>query len=280
MLARFLSVPEAHAVGIAVMLDAWALEMTDAEGRVDDEAPEEVLAAACGWDGEPAALLTGLLRAKIVDAPEHGGIAVVSRRRYESALTGQVGRSEKARKAAIERWHGKNDAPSIAPAVHPDACSDAKTQTQTQTQTEASASQEPAVAVPAAMSDKGAPGKNSGPPADFELVAQTPGKPPRRLSAGEELFGRLERRRQVLCESEGLPFVPSRWPAARINREFGPVAKLEKANGEDWQRFRGAWNAFIEDPEAAKLDVPYAMDWFWKCRSRYEGRGLKAGGTP
>lgn len=145
-----------------------------------------------------------------------------------------------------------------------------------------SASQEPAAAVPMA-DDIPQAAEEDVHEADerpaLVLVEQKSEKPTRKPSAAEALFERLERRRRILCEDEKLAFIPARWPAARINRDLGPVARAEKAGGEDWERFRGAWGEFIEDPEAAHLDVPYSLDWFWKCRSRYEGKALKAGGV-
>lgn len=134
MLGRYARIAEAHALGIAVMLDAWAVEMLDGSGVVQDPAPAEPLAAACGWDGDAEVLLAALLRSRIVEQTPDGGIRIPSRERYEAALAGQANRSEKARAAAKERWGRKTDAPSM-PHASPEQCAgNAKTQTQTQTQ--------------------------------------------------------------------------------------------------------------------------------------------------
>lgn len=146
----------------------------------------------------------------------------------------------------------------------------------------ASASQEPAVAA-------SAPGGEDLPTAADEdvqeadarptlvLEAQQASKATRKPSKAEELYSQLESRRESLCDEEGLVFVPSRWPAARINRDLGPPAKAraQDESGPEWLRFKAAWTAFLHDAAAAKLDVPYALGWFWQSRSRYEGQGLR-----
>lgn len=141
------------------------------------------------------------------------------------------------------------------------------------------ASQAPAVAAPGTDGDELPDATEDAQEVRPALVleAQQPEKPGRRQSAGEALYARLEARRQEVCSIDGVPFVESRWAHGRQNRELGPLAKAEKADaeGETWKRFVGAWLAFMEDDEAAKLDVPYSLDYFWRMRSRYEGRALK-----
>lgn len=112
------------------------------------------------------------------------------------------------------------------------------------------------------------------------LDIQQAGKKPRRPSAAEELFARLEARRKEKCEEHGVPFVETQsgWPPARINRDLGPIARAEAAKGPEWERFCAAWWEFLDDPAARQADVPLALDWFWKARDRYFGRSLKAAG--
>lgn len=117
------------------------------------------------------------------------------------------------------------------------------------------------------------------------LVAQEwPQKPasateakPRPPQPGLVLYERLEAARASLCEEHGVPFVPSRWAYSRQNRGLGPIARLPEGH-EEQVRFAAAWDAFAEDPVALTREPPFSLDWFWKCRSRYEGRAVQAGG--
>lgn len=110
----------------------------------------------------------------------------------------------------------------------------------------------------------------------FALEAQAPAaKRPREAPPGEVLYARLETIRGAECEAAGVPFVPSRWAYSRQNRDLGPIARLPDGH-EEQVRFQAAWGAFLEDPQARELDEPFSLSFFWRMRSRYEGRGLKA----
>lgn len=286
MLARYLGQHEAAGIGLYVMLDEWALsappELT-AEGVLVDPEPAEVLACALRWQGDTGELLSALLRSKIVEKVADG-FRLLGWEKYTKALAGKSSRSAASAKAASERWGRKNDASRMADASSshnermPTPCVvDAKTQTQTQK--EETASQATASAAPGADGEELPDATEDAQEVRPALVleAQQPEKPGRRQSAGEALYARLEARRQEACRIDGVPFVESRWAHSRQNRELGPLAKTEKADaeGETWKRFVGAWLAFMEDDEAAKLDVPYSLDYFWRMRSRYEGRALR-----
>jgi hypothetical protein len=110
------------------------------------------------------------------------------------------------------------------------------------------------------------------------LVPQPVAKPTRKQSVGEALYARLEDRREKACTEDGVPFVPSRWPFSRQNRDLGPIARAETDAPAEFERFRAAWLEFVSDPATRDLDVPYSLDWFWKCRSRYEGKALRGEG--
>jgi hypothetical protein len=124
------------------------------------------------------------------------------------------------------------------------------------------------------------------PPLVLETQDAEPPKPerkPRTPSAGEALYARLESQRQQACEMdaanglEGVHFIPSRWAFSRQNKQLGPIAKTQTSDPEgEWARFSAAWGAFLDDTEvAARLDEPYALDYFLRCRGRYEGKALK-----
>lgn len=148
MLARFLRIPESQGVGLAVMLEAWAVEMApegDTSGQIADDHPEEVVAAALGWDGDPSALYAALIRARFITKTsgetEAGFDFVPGLDKYAKALGLPTTRSESASKAAKIMWERKKDASRIESACEPQATGmhdakrgDAKTQTQTQTE--------------------------------------------------------------------------------------------------------------------------------------------------
>lgn len=133
ILARILRVSEAHATGIVVLLDAWALGETEG-GIILDSDPAGAVALAVGWEGDAGALLAGLVRVRLIDEKD-GTFRVAGTSRYDAALSSPVRRSEAGRVAATGRWHGKKDANRMVSASNRNASSmriDAKTQTQTQ----------------------------------------------------------------------------------------------------------------------------------------------------
>ena len=115
---------------------------------------------------------------------------------------------------------------------------------------------------------------------ELVLEAQQAGKRPRKPSAAEALFSRLEARRREKCEEFGVEFIPTRsgWPSARINRDLGPMARAEKAESQEWRDFCDAWWEFLHDPVAHTADVPLGLNWFWAARDRYLGRARKSAG--
>jgi hypothetical protein len=113
----------------------------------------------------------------------------------------------------------------------------------------------------------------------FALEAQEPPAPaakkPREAPPGEVLYTRLEADRRERCEAAGVAFVSSRWPYARQNKELGPIAKLPEGH-EEQERFAAAWVAYCADPLALTREPPFSLDYFWRMRSRYEGRAVLA----
>lgn len=269
--AALLGCSHAQAVGHLSLLWAWTLSQGSDDappsGLITGQHAARIVRAAAGWEGAAEAFVdvlsdpgVGLLE-RLPD-----GFRVRGMERYRKAWDKQ--RKDRDRKADVRR--NSSGHPSDGAG---------KTQTQTQTQKEEAASQAPAVAAPGVGGEELPDATEDAQEVRPALVleAQQPEKPGRRQSAGEALYARLEARRQEACRIDGVPFVESRWAHGRQNRELGPLAKAEKADaeGETWKRFVGAWLAFMEDDEAAKLDVPYSLDYFWRMRSRYEGRALR-----
>lgn len=122
-------------------------------------------------------------------------------------------------------------------------------------------------------------------PDTFALEAQEAGPKPKKPSAAEALYARLESSRETRCAEAGVPFVPQRWDVPRINKTLGPVAKTPKGASvnpegltEEQERFVGAWDAYLADPEGASREPAWSLGWFMAggVRSRYEARALRA----
>jgi hypothetical protein len=256
-LARILRIPEAHGIGLTVALDAWAVEEApegDVSGLIRDEHPAEAVALAVGWDGDSGALLAALVRVRLVESTADG-FRVASVRRYESALTAPARRSESGRVAATERWGGKKDANRMA-AASPPQCDSMRSDayTQTQTQKEASASQEPEP-VP-----EGKP---------FALELQKPEKRPRKQSGQERVYGLMRQARIDKCAEVGEPFVEDGWPATRINRDLGQVAR-DTPEAKDL--FSRAWALYLADDGNRVRKPAWSIAFFMSSgvRARYE----------
>ncbi len=84
-LARLLKIPEAHGVGLCVLLWNWALEMApedDVSGLIADSEPAVLCAAAIGWDGDPHLLWSSFGRVFLVEKKNR----VKGLNRYEQIL--------------------------------------------------------------------------------------------------------------------------------------------------------------------------------------------------
>jgi hypothetical protein len=116
---------------------------------------------------------------------------------------------------------------------------------------------------------------------ELELVAQE-AEPPGRVrkqrtpSKAEVLYAKFEEGRAVLCREAGVTFIPSRWPFARVNKLLKPLAAEVEASEEAKALLRDAFDAYGEDPDGRTREPPFSLEWFLRCRSKYEGRALKA----
>lgn len=269
--AELQPVSESEAGWAMVRLWGWAIskaETPEALGLLADEDMQRLAERAAGWRGAPGAFLAALLKPAVglAQREEGGAVRLAGMERYASTLRRmEADRARKSGKAPKELPRNSTGTPSELQR---------KTQTQTQTQKETSASQASAAASP--------PGDDLPDSSAFALEAQEPpgppAKKPRETPPGEVLYVRLESSRRAECGRADVPFVPSRWAYSRQNKDLGPIAKLPDGH-EDKARFEAAWGAFCDDPDAAGLDEPFSLSFFWKMRSRYEGRGLKAVGS-
>lgn len=252
-----------EAMGLLVDLWAWVLT------RSPDDAPPDGIVRdsrtgtgavpaterAVSWAGPEGMLVTALEELGFVERlPD--GLCFRGAARY--AATWEKNRRRKQTDPKPERNRsGTGDEPAR------------KTQTQTQS---SSPSESAASATPAR-------GETQSDTRPFALEIQAPETTkPREAPPGEVLYARLEFVRESECKAAGLPFVPSRWAYSRQNKDLGPIAKLPDGHDEQ-RRFQAAWVAFLEDPQARDLDEPFSLSFFWRMRSRYEGRGLKAVGS-
>jgi hypothetical protein len=263
--------------GWAVLqLRTWALSRADGEdllGFIPGANAARLVATFAGWRGDPAVFLAALCDPAVSLAEVcEDGVQLLGLDRDAAAV--RKGRGDRERMSRRRRGDVSERSRDV----------DGKTQTQTQTQTqkEEAASQAPASAAPPPGDDLPDAADDAQPVAEerptLVLHVQPAEKKPRAPAPGVALYARLEDRRQKACTEDVVPYVPSRWAFSRQNRELGPIAKAETSNPEEWERFRGAWQEFVDDPESRNLDVPYSLDWFMRCRSRYEGRALKAAG--
>ncbi|MCY1080314.1 hypothetical protein [Archangium lansingense] len=119
MLARALRVPEFQGIGLAVALDAWAVEMApegDLSGTLPPGDPAALLALAVGWEGDPAALLAALLLTGFL-VRDGDTVRYVHLPKYEGALVSSpTRRSTQAKHAANARWSKSRAMPTDAPA--------------------------------------------------------------------------------------------------------------------------------------------------------------------
>lgn len=259
-LGAHLGISRREAMGLALDLWTWALARAGDDAPPDGlvagtgPVPDRLLAGSVGWTGPAqefsAALVAVGLAVRVADGYRLTGFG-----RYKATW-------EKNRR----RSGGKPERNRTGTGEEPAR----KTQTQTQTQ-RSSASQASAAASPQPEDDM--PDATA-----FALEAQEPpgppAKKPREVPPGEVLYMRLEDIRKAECIRVGVPFVPSRWPFSRQNKDLGPIARRPDGH-EEKERFEAAWGAFLEDPGAKDLDEPFSLNYFWKMRSRYEGRALK-----
>jgi hypothetical protein len=278
-LGAHLGITRREAMGLALDLWTWALARAGDDAPPDGlvtgtgAVPDRLLAGSVGWTGQAeefSAALVAVGMAVRVD----GGYRLTGFGRYKATW-------EKNRRRSGGKPERNRSGSGEEPAR--------KTQTQTQTQKEASALQ--AVAAPPVADGEGLPDATDEagevrPALVLEAQDAEPPKPEKRSrtpSAGEALYARLESQRQQACEMdaanglEGVHFIPSRWAFSRQNKQLGPIAKTQTSDPEgEWARFSAAWGAFLDDTEvAARLDEPYALDYFLRCRGRYEGKALK-----
>lgn len=106
-------------------------------------------------------------------------------------------------------------------------------------------------------------------PEPFALELQKPGKRPRKQSAAEVVFEKMEARRKERCEELGEPFVREHWDGARINAALGKVAKdTESAQA----LFTSAWGLYLADDGNRVRKPAWSLAFFMTAgvRARYE----------
>lgn len=110
------------------------------------------------------------------------------------------------------------------------------------------------------------------PPRPAEPVPESP-KSPRRLSAGEELYAKIQRVRQAICEDAGESYVDDRWEFARQNKFLGPVAK-----GSEHEKavFDAAFTEYVSDEAHKAKGWPLSLFMHGATRARYEKKALDA----
>jgi len=157
-----------------------------------------------------------------------------------------------------------------------------------------SASQATAVAAPVIPEQLGGGAVDDPPPADdlpdatdhaepvserptLELVSPAGGKKPREPSKAERLYSNLQGSRCERCAEAGVTFVDDGWKPARMNRDLGALAKLEKDCPEA-KLLNAAWAEYLADETRAGMDVPWSLGYFLASRAQWEGRALKAAG--
>ena len=275
-MARLLEIPEPYAVGIAVSLFSWALEMApddDLSGEIVDDNPESVVAAAVGWTGDPKKLYAALARVGFIERSlraDSGFDRVKGLWRYASAVANAVTRSDKAKAAARVRWEkaktekaaaqakdalmlgaskhapamlescSNPEKPMLGASKHaPAMLGDAKTQTQTQTQKETL----------------------SASPERESLKLLPSGKPDRKSSRQESFYGWAEgKRREVLGEGV-LP--GASWSISRTNKRLKPLLEVKP------ELLAEAYVLFLHNEYAQEQHPPCPLGLFVSEWSRY-----------
>jgi hypothetical protein len=259
----------------------WAyVSRVAASGRLAGRNVVTVLERAVGWHGEPGRFVRAALAVGFLEQ-EADALVIHDWAREQGAHVAKV-EKDRARPPAHRRVSDTAPVPARDPRGNVAGSRQGpEVEREIETEMEITASQATASAAPPPGDDL--PDATDAQPVTEErpplvLHVQPAEKKPRAPAPGVALYARLEDRRQKACTEDVVPYVPSRWAFSRQNRELGPIAKAETSNPEEWERFRGAWQEFVDDPESRNLDVPYSLDWFMRCRSRYEGRALKAAG--
>lgn len=299
-LARILRVPEFQGIGLAVALDAWALQCAtdgDVSGLIDDPNPSEAIALAVGWEGDAAVLFAALVRVRLVEkSPDVARVTTLEK--YAAAVVRPGKRSEAASKAATERWRRKRDAERMASAsashdgavrldtvvMRPDAKMESKTQMQTEIKN-----------LPASQGASAPDAGEDSPDATTDAVEvperpalellpsppdvpeAKPEKAPRKPSKAEVLYAGLEEDREEASTRAGLKFIPLGWPPARINKQLGPLAKVA-ADSEEAKELNAALEAFLDDPRGAAFNPPWDLGMFIVRLAEYKSRALRAAG--
>lgn len=273
---------DSHAYARILDLRLWLADNAP-DGVVPGPHAEVVVEEAVGWRGEPgafakAAMDSGFLRAAPVRDLSGSGAGY-------GLEDVDWADEQAAHLAKVERDRKKPDGRRKSRAAPVRDLSGESRELRVESTSPSEETASPTAAVAASSSgddlpDATADAEEVATRPDLVLEAQVAGKRVRKPSAAEALFARLEARRKEKCAEHGVDFVEteSGWPSARINRDLGPIARAEKAEGPEWARFCAAWWEFLDDPAALAADVPLSLNWFWKERDRYYGRSLKSGG--
>lgn len=261
----------------------WAyVSRVAASGRLTGRNVVTVLERAMGWQGEPGRLVSALLAVGFLEQ-EPDALVVHDWAREQGAHVAKVER-DRNRPRADRRVSHLSPVPARELSGNV-AESREGPEVERESEIENTASQATASAAPPPGDDLPDATDDAQPMPEREplvLEAQegpqsargATKKPASAPQPGLVLYERLEANRAVLCEEAGVPFVPSRWAFSRQNKELGPIARLPDGH-EDKARLEAAWGAYAEDPLALTREPAFSLDWFWKCRSRYEGRGLR-----
>ena len=174
----------------------------------------------------------------------------------------------KGREGTGKEEESASQAVAVAPPEDlPDATEHATEVTDCQQEGHEKASGSPAIARNDAPSTRVAP--------PLSLVAQEPGKKPRKPSKAEALYAKLEEARRERCDEVGAVFVALEWSPARINAQLGSLARVQ---GEEAERMSEAFALFLEDEKGAAWNPPWDLGMFLVRRAEYVSRALRAAG--
>lgn len=107
---------------------------------------------------------------------------------------------------------------------------------------------------------------------------------PRKPSAAEELYRRIQEAREARCKAAGVHCVPDRWDNARQNKSLREVVQVREgepldADGrtETQANFDAAFAAYLGDERHRDKGWPLSLFIHGEVRSRYEQQALMGG---
>lgn len=134
IMARYLSITDAQAVGMVLLLKEAALEVAvdgDLSGTIPDEAWMEWVAAAVGWDvANAGAIGAAMARCGFAIALPSGRMAVASLEVYEATAKTSSARSEAGKRGAAKRWGKAQATGNDGKAMAPDGNTEKETETE------------------------------------------------------------------------------------------------------------------------------------------------------